>query len=94
MIRKNDTGPSFGRTKRWLTAAALSATALCSGTMLLPQAAQSEESVLRVAMTAADIPVNIGQPDQGFEGFQFAGRCIHPSRIIADRVKEFHEPTQ
>jgi len=26
------------------------------------------ESVLRIGMTAADVPRHIGQPDQGFEG--------------------------
>ena len=30
--------------------------------------AQAQEKVLRVAMTAADIPRTLGQPDQGFEG--------------------------
>ena len=35
--------------------------------------AQAQEKVLRVAMTAADIPRTLGQPDQGFEGNRFTG---------------------
>jgi len=31
------------------------------------------ESVLRIAMTAGDIPDWTGQPDQGFEGYRFVG---------------------
>jgi peptide/nickel transport system substrate-binding protein len=34
---------------------------------------QAQEKVLRVAMTAADIPKTHGQPDQGFEGNRFTG---------------------
>ncbi len=48
-------------------AAALTAMLLAAG----PAAAQ--EKVLRVAMTAADIPRTLGQPDQGFEGNRFTG---------------------
>jgi ABC-type transport system substrate-binding protein len=36
-------------------------------------AAQAQEKVLRIAMTAADIPRTLGQPDQGFEGNRFTG---------------------
>jgi len=38
-----------------------------------PLAAQAQEKVLRIAMTAADIPRTLGQPDQGFEGNRFTG---------------------
>ena len=31
------------------------------------------EKVLRIAMTAGDIPRTLGQPDQGFEGNRFTG---------------------
>jgi peptide/nickel transport system substrate-binding protein len=33
----------------------------------------AQEKVLRIAMTAADIPRTLGQPDQGFEGNRFTG---------------------
>lgn len=41
--------------------------ALIAGTAL------AQEKVLRIAMTAADIPRTLGQPDQGFEGNRFTG---------------------
>src|ERR1700710_2021887 len=49
------------------------ATALVVG---LPQLA-SAESVLRIGMTAADIPRTLGQPDQGFEGNRFTGLTMY-----------------
>ena len=39
--------------------------------------AQAQEKVLRIAMTAADIPRTLGQPDQGFEGNRFTGIPIY-----------------
>lgn len=35
--------------------------------------AMAQEKVLRIGMTAADIPRTLGQPDQGFEGNRFTG---------------------
>jgi peptide/nickel transport system substrate-binding protein len=35
--------------------------------------AQAQEKVLRIAMTAGDIPRTSGQPDQGYEGNRFTG---------------------
>ena len=35
--------------------------------------AAAQEKVLRIGMTAADIPRTLGQPDQGFEGNRFTG---------------------
>ncbi len=42
------------------------------------------ESVLRVGMTAADVPVTFGQPDNGFEGFRFIGYTIYDALINWD----------
>jgi peptide/nickel transport system substrate-binding protein len=42
------------------------------------------ETVLRVAMTAGDIPDWTGQPDQGFEGFRFVGWSLYDSFINWD----------
>ncbi|MEM9428478.1 MAG: ABC transporter substrate-binding protein [Pseudomonadota bacterium] len=42
------------------------------------------ESVLRVAMTAGDIPVTIGQPDQGFEGYRFVGYNLYDGLVLWD----------
>ena len=46
-----------------------------AGALLLTTAGQAlaQEKVLRIAMTAADIPRTLGQPDQGFEGNRFTG---------------------
>jgi peptide/nickel transport system substrate-binding protein len=49
--------------------------ALAAGVLSLAtaQGALAQEKVLRIAMTAADIPRTLGQPDQGFEGNRFTG---------------------
>src|SRR5881409_206524 len=41
-----------------------------------PQIAGAE-TVLRIGMTAADIPRTLGQPDQGFEGNRFTGLTMY-----------------
>ena len=35
------------------------------------------QGTLRIGMTAADIPLTTGQPDQGFGGYRFAGYTIY-----------------
>ena len=47
--------------------------ALLAATLLAAGPALAQEKVLRIAMTAADIPRTLGQPDQGFEGNRFTG---------------------
>jgi peptide/nickel transport system substrate-binding protein len=42
------------------------------------------ESVLKVAMTAADIPDYTGAPDQGYEGYRFAGYTIYDTLALWD----------
>jgi peptide/nickel transport system substrate-binding protein len=54
------------RIAQWVSAALLAATAMTG-------AAMAQEKVLRIGMTAADIPRTHGQPDQGFEGNRFTG---------------------
>src|SRR4030088_1568617 len=49
----------------------------------LPRIA-SAETVLRIGMTAADIPRTLGQPDQGFEGNRFTGLTIYGALTIGD----------
>jgi peptide/nickel transport system substrate-binding protein len=46
---------------------------LISGALLASSAVLAQEKVLRIGMTAADIPRTLGQPDQGFEGNRFTG---------------------
>ncbi|WP_213773319.1 ABC transporter substrate-binding protein [Bradyrhizobium sp. dw_78] len=61
------------------------------------------ESVVRIGMTAADIPRTLGQPDQGLEGNRFAGGTMYdgltmwdlssadkPSVIIPGLATEWH----
>src|SRR2546423_12497025 len=48
--------------------------ALASVVMMVSAAA---ETVVRIGMTAADIPRTLGQPDQGFEGNRFTGNTMY-----------------
>jgi peptide/nickel transport system substrate-binding protein len=57
--------------RRW-PLAGLMAVSVLAATLAAP-AAFAQEKVLRIAMTAADIPRTLGQPDQGFEGNRFTG---------------------
>lgn len=47
----------------------------------------AQEKTLRIAMTAADIPRTLGQPDQGFEGNRFTGIPIYDSLTQWDLSK-------
>jgi peptide/nickel transport system substrate-binding protein len=55
--------------------------------LLCGAAAMAQEKVLRIAMTAADIPRTLGQPDQGFEGNRFTGIPIYDSLTQWDLSK-------
>src|SRR5215218_7750342 len=57
--------------RRSTTAAALAAALLGWGTS--PAEAQQQPKVLRIAMTAADVPTTSGMPNNGFEGMRFLG---------------------
>ena len=60
----------------------------CAGAVALgAQSVDAKDKVLRVAMTAADIPINIGQPDQGFEGFRFMGYMLYDTLVLWDLSK-------
>src|SRR3954452_24247945 len=48
-----------------------------------PQIAAAE-TVLRIGMTAADIPRTLGQPDQGFEGNRFTGLTMYDALTAWD----------
>src|SRR3984957_3418394 len=47
---------------------------LCLAAIIQPAGA---ETVLTVGMTAGDIPLTTGNPDQGFEGFRFVGYNLY-----------------
>src|SRR5260370_3408906 len=42
---------------------------------------------LIVGMTAGDIPVTTGNPDQGFEGYRFVGYNLYDSLLLWDLSK-------
>ena len=44
----------------------------------------SAETILRIGMTAADIPRTSGQPDQGFEGNRFTGLTMYDALTMWD----------
>ena len=56
--------------------------------LALSGGALAQEKTLRIAMTAADIPRTLGQPDQGFEGNRFTGIPIYDSLTEWDLSKE------
>jgi len=58
------------------------ATALAAG--LIASAPANAQGTLRIGMTAADIPLSWGQPDQGFEGFRFMGLMIYDALLNFD----------
>jgi peptide/nickel transport system substrate-binding protein len=66
-------------TKRAVVAAALLATAVLAA----PRTAAAE-TVLRIGMTAADIPRTLGQPDQGYEGNRFTGLTMYDALVMWD----------
>ena len=49
---------------------------LAAGLMAAALSAASAQSVVRIGMTAADIPKTVGQPDQGCEGNRFTGNTM------------------
>ncbi|MCB4822409.1 ABC transporter substrate-binding protein [Roseicella aerolata] len=49
------------------------AAALAAPVAALPAAAQAPQKVLRIAMTASDVPTTTGMPNNGFEGMRFLG---------------------
>jgi peptide/nickel transport system substrate-binding protein len=66
--------------RRAMAAAIMLATAAIIGA---PRVA-SAETVLRIGMTAADIPRTLGQPDQGFEGNRFTGLTMYDGLTMWD----------
>lgn len=63
--------------------------AIAAGVLSLVTAhsAMAQEKVLRIAMTAADIPRTLGQPDQGFEGNRFTGIPMYDALTHFDLSK-------
>lgn len=55
-----------------------------SGALALFASLPSSASTLRIAMTAADIPLTLGQPDQGYEGNRFTGIPLYDALVEWD----------
>jgi len=74
------------RDASWFDKLTMKRSILALGLALGLQAAApaAAESVLRVAMTAGDIPDWTGQPDQGFEGYRFVGWNLYDALINWD----------
>jgi peptide/nickel transport system substrate-binding protein len=70
-----------------LLPALLPIAALGLAALLSSPAALAQEKVLRIAMTAADIPRTLGQPDQGFEGNRFTGIPLYDALTHWDLSK-------
>jgi peptide/nickel transport system substrate-binding protein len=68
------------RKNRAVLAVAVLAIAAMAG---LPRSAGAE-TMLRIGMTAADIPRTSGQPDQGYEGNRFTGVTMYDSLTMWD----------
>jgi ABC-type transport system substrate-binding protein len=59
-------------------------TTLLISFVTLSAAKAHAETVLRIGMTAADIPRTLGQPDQGFEGNRFTGVTMYDGLTMWD----------
>ncbi|PWV75884.1 ABC-type transport system substrate-binding protein [Halomonas sp. A11-A] len=51
---------------------------------VLSMPVMADGQVLRIAMTASDIPLTTGQPDSGFEGYRFLGYTVYDALINWD----------
>ncbi|CAN5152619.1 ABC transporter substrate-binding protein [soil metagenome] len=71
---------STGAKRRTALALAVALSLSCSAVL-------AQDKVLRIAMTAADIPRTLGQPDQGFEGNRFTGIPVYDSLTQWDLSK-------
>jgi peptide/nickel transport system substrate-binding protein len=52
---------------------AWTATIVARATISAGSAPTRGQGVLKVGMTAADLPITTGNPDKGFEGYRFVG---------------------
>src|SRR5687768_8344977 len=65
--------------------ARLAGAAVITGLLAAPASA---EKVVRIGMTAGDIPRTLGQPDQGFEGNRFTGLTMYDALTMWDLSSE------
>ena len=65
---------------------------MCAATLALlfcaaPDRLAHAGGTLTVAMTAGDVPVTTGNPDQGFEGYRFVGYNLYDGLLLWDLSK-------
>ena len=65
----------------------LAVASLLAASLLSLSPAAAQEKVLRIAMTASDIPTTTGMPNNGFEGMRFLGFPIFEGLILFDLTK-------
>ncbi len=69
-------------------ATGLALSALVGASVLAGLSSEAQAGgTLRVAMTAGDIPVTTGNPDQGFEGYRFVGYNLYDALLLWDLSK-------
>src|SRR6266568_4380689 len=66
--------------KRWVCATLL----VAGGPFLFGAGPALAAGTLTVGMTAGDLPVTTGNPDQGFEGYRFVGYNLYDSLVLWD----------
>jgi len=69
--------------KRLRVTGALSTAVIGIGHLITGAPAQAG-GTLTVGMTAGDLPVTTGNPDQGFEGYRFVGYNLHDALVLWD----------
>ena len=75
-------------------ARAISAVVLALTLSAAPAEPVYASGTLTVGMTAGDIPVTTGNPDQGFEGYRFVGYNLYDALLLWDlsRSDQSSEP--
>ena len=58
----------------------------------LPGNASQAGGTLVVGMTAGDLPITTGNPDQGFEGYRFVGYNLYDSLVLWDLSESDRRP--
>src|SRR5256885_1482331 len=66
-----------------LRAGQMMSVAIIGSGILIAGPAQAA-GTLTVGMTAGDLPVTTGNPDQGFEGYRFVGYNLYDSLVLWD----------
>src|SRR6202171_2342343 len=59
----------------------------CAAAVFSLSPASAQEKVLRIAMTASDIPTTTGMPNNGFEGMRFLGYPIFEGLVLWDLTR-------